>query len=226
MSRSNVFEVLNQENKSEYTKEGLLNDENDDENENNNFILDSNNQAKNEDLQGTTSLNVNEKDYFISYNNYYKEPTIKPEDIKIGNISNYSSIIEKNNEQNTLNISLSKIDVDSSQYNEQSDFGSSCFLLENSDDESINKFILDKINEGFILFFAKLNGLKFYCILAKKDTLFLEVIKELKQRLNITNNLGNFYQNNNLIDCFKTVGELNINNLDRNITNYISDDED
>ena len=85
---------------------------------------------------------------------------------------------------------------------------------------------MDRIDEGFVPFFVKLSGLKVKFIIAKKDTIFLDVIRAIKRQLNIKDNLGNFYQNNHLIDFFKTVGELNIQIFDRNITNYISNEED
>lgn len=223
MSKNEEIDVLFPSNNSKIAKESTINDPLDSMKE---YLINTNQEEKS-DPQPTNTLNVGENSYINS--NIYKNNETNSDDNKgniLGNISNGELNNEPNSEQsNEINISLSKIEKVTSQCNDISESGLSFLSFDDLEDEKSFKFINDRINEGFIPFFAKLSGLKSYFIIAKKDTLFLDVIKGLKQHLNITNNLGNFYQNKHLINFYKTVGELNIKNLDYNITNYISEDE-
>ena len=180
--------------------------------------------SSNQDIEASKSLGISNQNI---YNNNYNNNLSNSNEIKYGQIlpkeiASYQSSFEKSKAFSFL----SSILANPNQFSEHSEFGSSLAFLKDSEDEGIYKFIMDRIDEGFVPFFVKLSGLKVKFIIAKKDTLFLDVIRGIKRQLNIKDNLGNFYQNNHLIDFFKTVGELNIQILDRNITNYISNEED
>ena len=193
-------------NKSSNISESKINDKN--ENDNNYF------KSSNQELEVSNSYNINSENNYNN-NNLNASNAINNGKILPENIQSFSSI-EKSN---VLSL-ISSIHTNPNQISEHSEFGSSFLFLNDLEEESI---LLDRIGEGFIPFFVRLNGLNIKFILAKKETIFLDVIRGIKQNLNITDNLGNFYQNNHLIDFFKTVGELNIQIFDRNITNYISD---
>ena len=173
-------------------------------------------EPSNQDMEVSNSYNISRENNYNN-NNFSAANAINNEKILPENIQSYQSSIEQSN----LVSLVSSIHTNPNQISEHSEFGSSFLFLKDLEDESTT--LSDRIDEGFIPFFVKLNGLKVKFILAKKETLFLDVIRGIKKNLNITDNLGNFYQNNHLIDFFKTVGELNIQILDRNITNYISD---
>ena len=180
----------------------------------NNFSISSN---KEMEIESSYNINSENKNDNNNYNNNLKaENEINNGKILPENIQSFKSSIEQSN---VLSL-ISSIHTNPNQISEHSEFGSSVLFLQDFEEE---KALSDRIDEGFIPFFVRLNGPKVKFILAKKETIFLDVIKGIKQSLNITDNLGNFYQNNHLIDFFKTVGELNIQILDRNITNYISD---
>ena len=176
--------------------------------------------SSNQDIEASKSLGISNQNN--SNNNLSNSNEIKYGQILPKEIPSYQSSFEKSKAFSFL----SSILTNPNQFSEHSEFGSSLAFLKDSEDEGIYKFIMDRIDEGFVPFFVKLSGLKVKFIIAKKDTLFLDVIRGIKRQLNIKDNLGNFYQNNHLIDFFKTVGELNIQILDRNITNYISNEED
>ena len=176
--------------------------------------------SSNQDIEASKSLGISNQNN--SNNNLSNSNEIKYGQILPKEIPSYQSSFEKSKAFSFQ----SSILANPNQFSEHSEFGSSLAFLNDSEDEGIYKFIMDRIDEGFVPFFVKLSGLKVKFIIAKKDTLFLDVIRGIKRQLNIKDNLGNFYQNNHLIDFFKTVGELNIQILDRNITNYISNEED
>ena len=176
--------------------------------------------SSNQDIEASKSLGISNQNN--SNNNLSNSNEIKYGQILPKEIPSYQSSFEKSKAFSFQ----SSILANPNQFSEHSEFGSSLAFLKDSEDEGIYKFIMDRIDEGFVPFFVKLSGLKVKFIIAKKDTLFLDVIRGIKRQLNIKDNLGNFYQNNHLIDFFKTVGELNIQILDRNITNYISNEED
>jgi len=202
-------------NNSSNINETKIND-NDDSPKNDNICFASSNQ----DIEASKSLGISNQNN--SNNNLSNSNEIKYGQILPKEIPSYQSSFEKSKAFSFQ----SSILANPNQFSEHSEFGSSLAFLKDSEDEGIYKFIMDRIDEGFIPFFVKLSGLKVKFIIAKKDTLFLDVIRGIKRQLNIKDNLGNFYQNNHLIDFFKTVGELNIQILDRNITNYISNEED
>jgi hypothetical protein len=190
--------------------ESKINDQ--DENPNNNFI------SSNQDLEGSNTIKINNESNYDNNNfNLSAANAINNGKILPENIPSFQSAIE----QSKVSSLMSSIHANPNQVSEYSEFGSSFLFLKDLEGEE--RTLSDRIDEGFIPFFVRLNGLKVKCILAKKETIFLDVIRGIKQNLNITDNLGNFYQNNQLIDFFKTVGELNIQIFDRNITNYISD---
>ena len=180
--------------------------------------------SSNQDIEASKSLGISNQNIYNnnSNNNLSNSNEIKYGQILPKEIPSYQSSFEKSKAFSFQ----SSILANPNQFSEHSEFGSSLAFLKDSEDEGIYKFIMDRIDEGFVPFFVKLSGLKVKFIIAKKDTLFLDVIRGIKRQLNIKDNLGNFYQNNHLIDFFKTVGELNIQILDRNITNYISNEED
>ena len=183
-----------------------------DENDNNYFI------SSNQDLEGSNTYKIiNENNYDNNNFNLSAAKSIINGKILPENIPSFQSSIEKSN---VLSL-MSSIHTNPNQISEYSEIGSSFLFLKDLEDE---RKLFDRIDEGFIPFFVRLNGLNIKFILAKKETIFLDVIRGIKQNLNITDNLGNFYRNNQLIDFFKTVGELNIQFFDTNITNYISDD--
>ena len=218
MSKTNVnesktgFLVMNNSSNINETK---INDNNDSQ-KNENICFPSSNQG----IEASISLGISNQN--IYNNNLSNSNEIKYEQILPKNISSFQSSFEK-----SKHFSLpSSIYTNPNQFSEHSEFGSCLAFLKDNEEEGIYKFIMERIDEGFIPFFVKLSGLKVKFIIAKKDTIFLDVIRAIKRQLNIKDNLGNFYQNNHLIDFFKTVGELNIQILDRNITNYISNEED
>ena len=68
-------------------------------------------------------------------------------------------------------------------------------------DEINKQEILQCIVNGFIPFFISLKGYKHQFILAKKEVKFNNVLGQIKKELNIEGeNLGDFFQKNNLID--------------------------
>ena len=178
-------------------------------------------------LDGNNSLNASEskiKDQDENDNNYFISSN---QDLEGSNT--YKIINENNYDNNNFNLSAAKSiingkilpeNIPSFQSSIEKSNVPSFLFLKDLEDE---KKLFDRIDEGFIPFFVRLNGLNIKFILAKKETIFLDVIRGIKQNLNITDDLGNFYRNNQLIDFFKTVGELNIQFFDTNITNYISD---
>jgi len=202
-------------NNSSNINETKINDNNDSQ-KNENICFPSSNQG----IEASISLGISNQN--IYNNNLSNSNEIKYGQILPKEIPSYQSSFEKSKAFSFQ----SSILANPNQFSEHSEFGSSLAFLKDSEDEGIYKFIMDRIDEGFIPFFVKLSGLKVKFIIAKKDTIFLDVIRAIKRQLNIKDNLGNFYQNNHLIDFFKTVGELNIQILDRNITNYISNEED
>ena len=173
-------------------------------------------EPSNQDMEVSNSYNISRENNYNN-NNFSAANALNNEKILPENIQSYQSSIEQSN----LVSLVSSIHTNPNQISEHSEFGSSFLFLKDLEDESTT--LSDRIDEGFIPFFVRLNGLNIKFILAKKETIFLDVIRGIKQNLNITDNLGNFYRNNQLIDFFKTVGELNIQFFDTNITNYISD---
>ena len=88
-------------------------------------------------------------------------------------------------------------------------------------DEINKQEILQCIVNGFIPFFISLKGYKHQFILAKKEVKFNNVLGQIKKELNIEGeNLGDFFQKNNLIDKNKTIEELEIKPFDFTISNY------
>ena len=210
--------ILEGNNNSSNNNETKINDDNDTQKNDNNCLV-----FPDKEMEISNSFTINSENNIKNNNNINNNTpnSRNNEQILPQNISTYHSFL-KPSKPNSL---LSSIHPNPN-ISGYSDFGSSFFSLENFDNVDNNEFFYDRFKEGYIPFFVKLNGEKTKFILAKKETMFLDIVRELEKELIITDNLGKFYQNNKLINNYKTVGDLNIQIFDRNITNFISSGED
>ena len=166
-------------------------------------------------LYNSESINVEENNNFnilpqqeIENENYQQENILE-------NISN-----NQNNNQNYLSNSSTTVSDILLVSCDQSGLGSLLNIYRELENIEIRREIERKMQEGFIPFFVIIKGYEPQFIYAKKYTNFIGVIRGIKEKLNIEDDLGNFYKNNHLINCYQTIEELEINALDTDIKNY------
>ena len=208
-SQESKEEILQPSSSSKIIEDKII-ENNDQENDPNKLIeYESNSLCHSESINAKENYNSNKP---LQQEN--EDENNKHENI-LENISNVQS-----NNQNCLsnsNTTLSSILLVSC---DQSGFGSLFNICRELENLEILREIEKKLIEGFIPFFVKIKGYEPQFIYAKKDANFIGVIRGIKEKLNIEDDLGNFYKNNHLIDCYQTIEELQINILDTNITNY------
>ena len=208
-SQESKEEILQPSSSSKIIEDKII-ENNDQENDPNKLIeYESNSLCHSESINAKENYNSNKP---LQQEN--EDENNKHENI-LENISNVQS-----NNQNCLsnsNTTLSSILLVSC---DQSGFGSLFNICRELENLEILREIEKKLIERFIPFFVKIKGYEPQFIYAKKDANFIGVIRGIKEKLNIEDDLGNFYKNNHLIDCYQTIEELQINILDKNITNY------
>ena len=163
------------------------------------------------DIQGSNSLNLEDKEKFIKNNNIQQLKEIHNSNIDnmLGDISSFDD-----KEKSIFNLAISRISMQS--FNDDSILNSFNNIFNETGLQDYLNEILKKINEGFVPFFIKLEEYSPLFIYAKSDDIFINVIKTIKKKLQIEDDLVNFFHENKIIEYryyYKTIGELKIKPL-------------
>ena len=163
------------------------------------------------DIQGSNSLNLEDKDKIIKNNNIQQLKEIHNSNIDnmLGDISSFDD-----KEKSIFNLAISRISMQS--FNDDSILNSFNNIFNETGLQDYLNEILKKINEGFVPFFIKLEEYSPLFIYAKSDDIFINVIKTIQKKLQIEDDLVNFFHENKIIEYryyYKTIGELKIKPL-------------
>ena len=163
------------------------------------------------DIQGSNSLNLEDKEKFIKNNNIQQLKEIHNSNIDnmLGDISSFDD-----KEKSIFNLAISRISMQS--FNDDSILNSFNNIFNETGLQDYLNEILKKINEGFVPFFIKLEEYSPLFIYAKSDDIFINVIKTIQKKLQIEDDLVNFFHENKIIEYryyYKTIGELKIKPL-------------
>ena len=163
------------------------------------------------DIQGSNSLNLEDKEKFIKNNNIQQLKEIHNSNIDnmLGDISSFDD-----KEKSIFNLAISRISMQS--FNDDSILNSFNNIFNETGLQDYLNEILKKINEGFVPFFIKLEEYSPLFIYAKSDDIFINVIKTIQKKLQIEDELVNFFHENKIIEYryyYKTIGELKIKPL-------------
>ena len=127
----------------------------------------------------------------------------------LGDISSFDD-----KEKSIFNLAISRISMQS--FNDDSILNSFNNIFNETGLQDYLNEILKKINEGFVPFFIKLEEYSPLFIYAKSDDIFINVIKTIQKKLQIEDDLVNFFHENKIIEYryyYKTIGELKIKPL-------------
>ena len=163
------------------------------------------------DIQGSNSLNLEDKDKIIKNNNIQQLKEIHNSNIDnmLGDISSFDD-----KEKSIFNLAISRISMQS--FNDDSILNSFNNIFNETGLQDYLNDILKKINEGFVPFFIKLEEYSPLFIYAKSDDIFINVVKTIQKKLQIEDDLVNFFHENKIIEYryyYKTIGELKIKPL-------------
>ena len=163
------------------------------------------------DIQGSNSLNLEDKEKFIKNNNIQQLKEIHNSNIDnmLGDISSFDD-----KEKSIFNLAISRISMQS--FNDDSILNSFNNIFNETGLQDYLNEILKKINEGFVPFFIKLEEYSPLFIYAKSDDIFINVVKTIQKKLQIEDDLVNFFHENKIIEYryyYKTIGELKIKPL-------------
>ena len=163
------------------------------------------------DIQGSNSLNLEDKEKFIKNNNIQQLKEIHNSNIDnmLGDISSFDD-----KEKSIFNLAISRISMQS--FNDDSILNSFNNIFNETGLQDYLNEILKKINEGFVPFFIKLEEYSPLFIYAKSDDIFINVIKTIQKKLQIEDDLVNFFHENKIIEYryyYKTIGDLKIKPL-------------
>ena len=165
----------------------------------------------NSDVQVSNSLNIEDQEKITKIYNIQQQNEVH--NSIVGNIlGDISSIKDK--EESRLYLPISKISNQS--FNGDSSINSFNNIINDSELQKMKNEIYEKINKGLIPFFIKLEG---YCpifIVAKNDDIFINIIREIEDQVQILDDLVKFIYNDKVIDYSyynKTIKELEIEPL-------------
>ena len=152
------------------------------------------------------SININNN----NNNNINNDPN---QNDNINDANNNIIVNLSNNQQNISNCDISSISL--IEYSDLHDSFSN--ILKEIEKGELNFEINEKINKGLIPFFIDLGDKKPQLIYAKKNTMFLDVLIHIGEKLNNKDILNLIYfhkEKDNIIDYDKTIGDLKIGPLD------------